>query len=392
VGALLAMATGAFCFVAMETLPVGLLPLIAAGLHTSVAGAGMLVTGYGVTVAVMSLPLAYATRRVPRRLLLSVLLAVFVVATAASGLAGNYPELLGARIVVALSQSVFWSIAGPAAAGLFSVGVRGRAAATVFGGSALAPMLGVPAGTWLGQQAGWRAPFLALAGVGLIAFVALATLMPSRPAGTGHAAAGTHPSAQRYSLFVAVTILSVTGLFIPFTYTSPYLTQVAGFSALAVGPVLLLRGVVDLGGVVLGGLLVDRHPNLVLVGSLGLFAVSSVGMWAFSGSQVVVAATLAVSGFTLGAISPAQTQRILEVAPGNADVATAGASAAFNVGIAGGAAVGALVLDGWDLRATALVGGLVAAVSVAVAAVDPLLSRRARSREEPRPHAAAPGS
>jgi MFS transporter, DHA1 family, inner membrane transport protein len=112
VAALLAMAMGAFCFVAMETFPVGLLPLIADSYHISLSNAGMLVTGYGLTVAVMTLPLAYLTRRVRRRLLLSVLLAVFVLATLGSGLAPTYPLLVGARVVVALSQSVFWAVVG----------------------------------------------------------------------------------------------------------------------------------------------------------------------------------------------------------------------------------------------------------------------------------------
>jgi DHA1 family inner membrane transport protein len=376
VGALLAMAAGAFCFVAMETLPVGLLPQIAGDFGVSLAGAGMLVTGYGLTVAVMSVPLAYATRGVPRRLLVPMMLAVFAVGTLGSALAPSYGILLGARVVVALSHSVFWAVVGPAAASLFSVSVRGRAAATVFGGSALAPMLGVPAGTWLGQQAGWRAAFLALAAAGLLAFVTLAVLMPATPAGAGHAATGTSPSVLRFGLLTALTIVTMTGLFTTFTYTTPYLTDVAGFSALAVSPVLLLRGVVDFLGVVLGGLLVDRHPDLVMIGTIALTSVSLLGTWAFPGSQAVVAATMALTGFALGAMSPAIAHRVLEVAPGSSDLASAANSAAFNVGIAGGAALGALVLGAAGLRETALAGGLIVALGVATAVADPLITRR----------------
>jgi DHA1 family inner membrane transport protein len=370
------MAAGAFCFVAMETLPVGLLPLIAGDFGVSLAGAGLLVTGYGLTVAVMSVPLAHATRTVPRRLLLPVLLAVFVVATAGSALAPSYGVLLGARVVVALSQSVFWAVVGPAAASLFPVSVRGRAAATVFGGSAMAPMLGVPAGTWLGQEAGWRSAFYVLAGLGLLAFAALAVLMPATPAGAGHAATGTSPSVQRFWLLNGLTILAITGLFTAFTYTTPYLTDVAKFPALAVGPVLLLRGVADLLGVALGGLLVDRRPDLVMVGTVVLTAVSLLGMWAFGGSQAVVAVGLALTGFAIGAMSPAFAFRVLETAPGSSDLASATQSAAFNVGIAGGAALGGLVLGVAGLRATALAGGLVVLLAVLAAAADPLIARR----------------
>jgi DHA1 family inner membrane transport protein len=353
VGALLAMAAGAFCFVAMETLPVGLLPLIADGFDVSLPSTGLLVTGYGLTVAVMSVPLAYATRRIPRRFLLSAMLGLFVLATVASALAPTYGALQVARVVVALSQSVFWAVVGPAAASLFPITARGRAAATVFGGSAMAPMLGVPAGTWLGQQAGWRVAFLALAGVGLVAFLLLATLMPTTPVGQGHAAVGTSPSVLRYWLLVAITILAIAGLFIAFTYTTPFLTDVTRFSAAAITPVLLLRGALDLAGTVVGGILTDRRPNLV-----------------FAASKPATVGLLALTGFAMGALSPVLTYRVLEVAPGNTDFAAAGTSAAFNVGIAGGASAGGAVLLFSGLQSTALVGGVVVLVALAVAVFD----------------------
>ena len=393
VGALLALAAGAFCFVAMETLPVGLLPLIATGFHVSLPNAGLLVTGYGLTVAIMSVPLAYATRRIPRRFLLSAVLGLFVLATLASCLAPTYEALLVARVVVALSQSVFWAVVGPAAASLFPVAARGRAAATVFGGSALAPMLGVPAGTWLGQQAGWRAAFLALAGVGLVAFLLVATLMPTRPVGQGHAATGTAPSALRYWLLVAITILAVTGLFVAFTYTTPFLTEVTRFPAAAISPVLLLRGVLDLAGTVAGGILTDRHPNLVFVGSLALIVVSLIGAWTFATSKPATAWLLGLSGFALGSVSPVLTHRVLEVAPGSTDFAAAGTSAAFNVGIAGGSSAGGAVLILTGLRSTALVGGVVVLVALALAAFDAVAARvRPPSSAALAPDAAAGGN
>ncbi|WP_305785659.1 MFS transporter [Symbioplanes lichenis] len=370
IGALIAMAVGAFCFVAMETLPVGLLPLIAGDFGISLPGAGLLVTGYGLTVALMSVPLAHLTRKVPRRRLMAVLLAVFVVATGASAWAATFELLLGARVAVALSQSVFWAVVGPAAASLFSVEVRGRAAATVFSGSALAPMLGVPAGTWLGQQAGWRSAFFALAGLGLLALVLVVALMPSLPVGEGHAATGTAPSTRRYVLLVVLTVLVVGGIYAAFTYTTPFLTDVAKFPESAVSAVLLLRGVVDLAGVIVGGMLVDRRPHLVLIGSVALTLVSLLGLGVLGPSRVATATLLALSGFALGAMSPALTARVLEVAPGNSDLASAGTSAAFNLGIAGGAALGGLVLGPGGLRATALIGGVLVAAALALTVLD----------------------
>jgi DHA1 family inner membrane transport protein len=380
VAALLALAMGAFCYVAMETMPVGLLSLISEDFGVSLADAGMLVTGYGLTVAIVSVPLAYATRRVPRRLLLSVLLGVFVLATLVSAAAESYLLLLGARVVVALSQAVFWAVVGPAAAGLFPLRVRGRATATVFGGSALAPMLGVPAGTWIGQQAGWRWTFVALAGFGLLALLLIATLMPTTPVGAGHAATGTAPSVRRYWILVATTVLAITGLFTAFTYTAPFLTDASGFPAAALGPLLLVRGVVNFSGIVVAGAVVDRRHRATMVGSLLALVVSLAGAYLFVGSQLAVAVMLALSGFALGALTPALQNRVLEVAPGSSDLASAGNSAAFNVGIAGGAFLGGVVLSGAGAAATALVGGLVAAAALLLVLLEPIIAPDSRDR------------
>ena len=128
----------------------------------------LLLDSSGLVVVAASLPLAHLTRRVPRRLLLSGLLAVFVLASWASAAAPSYGVLLAARVVTALSQALFWSIVVSTAAGLFPPRLRGRVIAVVFAGSSLAAVLGLPVGTWFGQQAGWRTAFLALSGVGLL--------------------------------------------------------------------------------------------------------------------------------------------------------------------------------------------------------------------------------
>lgn len=375
-GALAALAVGAFCYVAMEALPIGLLPLISADLGVSLTGAGLLVTGYALTVAVVSVPLAYATRRIPRRILMTALLAVFVVATVVSGLAGDYVLLLIARLVVALSQAVFWSVVGPAAASLFPQRVRGKATATVFGGSALAPMLGVPAGTWLGQQAGWRWAFLALAGFGLLAFVMLAVLMPAAPVGESHAASGTAPDARRYAVLLVVTVLAVTGIFSALTYTAPMLTEVTGFPDAALSPLLLLRGVADLGGIVVAGFLIDRSQRAAMIVSVAALGASLLGTYAFAASAVAMAVCLALSGFAHGLLAPALQNRVLEVAPGNSDIANAGDSAAFNLGIAAGALLGGLTLTFAGLAATALAGALSVAPALALVLLEPAIARR----------------
>ena len=205
VGALAVLGGSAFCFVSGETLPVGLLPVISSSLHSSLSATGLLVTVYALVVVVVSAPLTHLTRHIPRRYLLSGLLGVYVVATLAAAAAPGYWWLMAARVVTALSQAVFWSIAPVTAAGLFPPEKRGRAVAGVLVGGPLGILVGLPAGTWIGQQAGWRVPFVVLSGLGLAGVAAVALLVPTTKPSESQAAAGTGPNARRYWMLVATT-------------------------------------------------------------------------------------------------------------------------------------------------------------------------------------------
>jgi DHA1 family inner membrane transport protein len=252
----------------------------------------MLVTGYGLTVAVVSVPLTRLTARMPRRVLLSGLLAVFVVTTWISVAASNYWVLLAARLATALSQAIFWPVAVVAAAGLFSPRVRGRAATIVFGGGSLAIVLGVPAGTWLGQQAGWRVSFVALSGLGVLALVAIAVLLPSGAPGQSHTAVADTPDARRYWFLVVTTALAVSGFFTVFTYITVFLTEVSGFSAGTISPLLLVYGVVDFAGLTCAGVVVDRSARVTMIASVALLAASLLGLYVLGSGRAGAVALL----------------------------------------------------------------------------------------------------
>lgn len=371
IGVVVALAVAAFCYGTTENLPIGLLPLIAADMRTSLSTTGLLVTGYGMTVAVVSVPLTRAVVRVPRRPLLSGLLVAFVISTLASVIATTYWILLAARVVTALSQAVFWPVAAVTAAGMFSPRVRGRAASVVFGGGSLAVVLGVPAGTWLGQQAGWRVAFLSLSGLGLLALVAVTVLVPGAVRGGGGGAAGDHPDARRYRLLVAAVVLGVSGVFTTQTYISAFLTRVGGVAESDISAVLMAQGIADVVGLVVAGTVVDRGPRKAMTVSTALIAAALCGLYLVGGTPWAAAGMVALCGFALPGMVAALQSRVLEVAPGNTDVASAGTSAAFNVGIGGGALVGGLLLPAFGVRATALAGGLLVAAAVAVLLAEP---------------------
>lgn len=379
VGALAALSTSAFIFVTTETLPIGLLLLISADLDVSPSAVGLLVTGYGLVVVVSSIPLTHLTKNVPRRWLLPTVLGVFVAFSVVSVATSNYWVLMASRMVIALSQALFWSVVVSTAAGLFSPRVRGRVLAVVFAGSSLAAVVGLPVGTWLGEQMGWRAAFLVLSGCGVLTLVAIAGLLPSGRPGQTHAVTGTTPDARRYWQLIVTTTLGVTGTFTAFTYVTPFLTEVALFSAAAIGPLLLLRGIAGVLGVGVGGVHVDRSPWGATVTPLVLQAGALLGMYFFGESKVVAAGLSALAGLAFSAFASVVGTRVLQVAPGHVDVAGAGSSTAFNVGITAGALLGSVLLTTFDVRVTALAGGLLTLAAVGVALAEP---RRASAESE----------
>ena len=368
--AVAALALGAFAFGTTENLPIGLLPLMADDLDVSASTVGLLVTGYGVVVAVVSVPLVRLTVRVGRRPLLTGVMAVFLVMTFASAAAPGYGSLFAARLVTALAQAVFWPVAVVAAAGLLPPEARGRAAAYVFGGGSLAIVLGVPAGAWLGRAAGWRASFAALGVICLVSFAALAALLPRGEAGGRDPVPASAPDARRFRLLVVTIMLLVGGVFTAFTYITEFLTRVSGFPDSAISPLLLANGAADIAGVVVAGIVVDRGPRALLAGSAAVLAAALLGLFAFGAAAVPAVLMLVLLGIGLPCAATAFQARVMESAPGDTDVASAWTSAAFNVGIAGGALFGGVLLPVTGVRGTALAGAAVAGTALAVIGAD----------------------
>lgn len=380
--ALCALMTATFCVVTTEHLPAGLLPQISSGLGVSLSAAGQLVTGYALTVTLLTVPLTYVTRRIPRRPLLLGLMTVFVLAGLGSALAPNYALLLVSRAVTALVHAVFWAVVTVTAIGLFPPAVRGRILAMVYGATSMATIVGVPAGSWIGQHAGWRVAFVALSGIGLIALATVAYFLPATAVAQPHTDDTAVPDTSRYVVLLVTIVLALAGLSMAFTYTVPFLTEVTGFSVAAVAPLLLLRGAAGVATVTVAGNLADRHPRLATTAPVALLSLSLIGMYLAGTIPVMVALLMATSGVAVFVMITTLTNELLAVAPGNLYIASAGGNAVFNAGTAVGAASGGLVLSDISVRGTALAGGLLAAAAVAVLLVDQRIRRAPRGARE----------
>lgn len=374
--ALAALSLGAFSYVTTELLPIGLLTSIAEDLSRSVSSVGLLVSGYAVVVVLVSVPLTQLTRTVPRRTLLAGMLAVLVVAALGSAFAPSYELLFAARLVTALTQALFWSVVGSATVHLFPPALRGRALSLLFMGSSMAPVVGVPAGTWLGQQYGWRMAFAAMAVLAAVTGIAVATLLPGAGGAGDMQARGDDPHRRKYGVLVVVTALAITGGMTAFTYVTPFLLDVARFADSSLAVLLSVSGVAGLFGALAVGPFLVRHSRGVVVAALGVQSVAVAGLFVLGEHQPAVVVLLALLGATISALATAFTARALHVAPGRTDLASAGVSSAYNVGIAAGSFLGGEVVDRYGVRSVALAGASFVLAALLAAVLEPAVARR----------------
>ncbi|GAA0425117.1 MFS transporter [Leifsonia naganoensis] len=344
---LIALALGGFGIGLTEFVIAGLLPEVAADFHVDEAAAGWLISGYALAVAVGAIALTAAATRIPRKAALLGLMVLFIVGNLLSALAPTYAMMLGGRVVAALCHGAFFGIGSVVAAGLVGPEKRARAIAIMFTGLTAANVLGVPLGTLLGQAAGWRSTFWAITGIGVIALIGVAVLVPREAADSGTTSLRRELSAFRSGqvwLSLVATVLGFGGMFGAFTYIAYTLTGVSGFAAGAVPWLLILFGLGLFAGNWVGGRLADRSIDRTLLVLLAVLAVVLVGFALVAGMPVPAVIALVLMGAAGFATVPALQLRVLTYADHAPTLASGANIAAFNVGNAIGAWLGGLTI------------------------------------------------
>jgi DHA1 family inner membrane transport protein len=382
--ALLALTAGAFGIGTTEFVIMGLLLQVAADLHVSLATAGLLISGYALGVAIGAPLLTIATRAMPRKTVLLVLMAIFTLGNIACALAPDYATLMAARVVTSLAHGTFFGVGSVVATGLVAPERRASAIAVMFTGLTAATVLGVPAGAWLGLHFGWRAAFWAVAFIGLTALAVLAAFVPR-----DRADAAPGPLADELAVLarpqvwlgLGMTVFGFAGVLAVFTFVQPLLTRVTGLSAAAVSPAMLLFGAGLALGNLLGGRLADRAPMPAVLGTLLALALvlASMDLWIhLSVPAMVFLVVLGVAAFAT--VAPLQVRVLDQAAGAGRNLASSLNIAAFNLGNALGAWVGGLVIDhGPGLRALGAAGAALTLAGLGLA----LWSRRLERRDAP---------
>ncbi len=384
--ALLALAISAYAIGTTEFVVVGLLPTVASDLNVSLPLAGMVVSVYALGVTFGAPVLTALTGRIRRKPLLLGLMGVFVAGNLLAGVSPNYETLLMARVLSAFAHGVFFSVGSTIAADLVPEDKRASAIAVMFSGLTIAIVTGVPLGTWIGQNFGWRATFLAVSALGVIGGLGVAALVPARlsqPPAAGLGAQLGVLAKPRLLLAFAITALGYGGTFVAFTFLAPILETITGFSSATVSLVLVLYGAAIAVGNVVGGRLANRRPVRALAWLFALQALVLIVFTFTADAKVPALITLAGMGALAFANVPGLQLYVVQLAqrhaPGAVDVASALNIAAFNLGIAAGAFFGGQVVSSpLGLGATPWVGGLFVLGGLVLTLASGALDRRER--------------
>ncbi|MFF4362095.1 MFS transporter [Streptomyces sp. NPDC001604] len=382
--ALLALAVVAFGIGTTEFATMGLLPQIADGVGVSVPHAGNLVSAYALGVVVGAPVLTGIGARIPHKRLLLLLSGLFVVGNIASALAPDFGLLFAARFLAGLPHGALFGVGAVVASRLVAPERAARAVSRMFLGLTVANIVGVPAGTALGQHFGWRSAYAAVAVIGLVALAALALFVPHQPRGSQSGirhelrAMGN----RQVAIGLATAVVGFGGFFAVYSYLVPMLTHLTGISDSSTTLVLALYGVGMTLGTLIAGPLTDRALRPTLYGGLALLAAALMTFYFTVHSTVPALATITFIG-AMGAFVTTPVQMLLMTKAKNAPtMAAASNHSAFNLANAGGAWLGGLAISaGWGWASPDLVGAALALAGLGLALMGGLMDRGGRHSE-----------
>ena len=379
--ALLSLAIGSFGIGMTEFVMMGLLPQIAQDLlpglwrtshEDAIAQSGVLISLYALGVVIGAPTIAGLVARFPRHRVMIGLALALTVFNALTVVLPSFGLVGASRLLAGLPHGAYFGIGALVAADVLGPGKRAKGVAFILTGLTIANVVGVPLGTFLGQQWGWRSAFLVVTVVFAIATVCIARFVPKHPGDAGRtlrSELGVFRVGQVW-LTLGIGAIGFGGFFAVYSYVAPLVTEVAGSPEWAVPIVLVIVGLGMTVGNLLGGYLADRDLRLTLL--LGMGALALV-LWllALLSFQIVLLAIFAFAvGLVSSVLSPAIQTRLMDVAGDNQSIAAAMNHSALNIGNSLGAFLGGVVIAvGWGFTAPAWIGAALAVVGLAITAV-----------------------
>ena len=370
---LIALAAGAFALGFAEFVLMGIITNVAAGVGVTVPEAGGFISAYAIGVCFGTLILVFGHSIAPKRLLMAFMLLCFT-GNAMAALAPSAGMLTVARFISGMPHGAFFGTATIAARAMADKGQEGRAVAVMVLGQTLANTIGVPFGTLLAGMVSWRSAFVFVAIWALCSLLLIWRLVPQIEAVADAGLAGQFRFLGKPDPWIVLgaVFLGNTGIFCWWSYVSPWLETVGGWSATMLPALLVLAGLGMIVGSQLGGRAGDRlTPGWASAIGQGIACVAMLLIYAFSGSLASSAALMVLCCCGLFFPSSPQQLAMVEVGQGGGEmIGSACVQVAFNGGNAVGAQIGQAVLSsGATYNVPALAGAPITAGAVALLAL-----------------------
>jgi predicted MFS family arabinose efflux permease len=377
------LALGIFAMVTSEFVVAGLMPQMAAGLDVSIPQVAYLITAFAVAMAFGGPVLTVLVLRLRPKTALMVLFGIFLAGNVLAAVASGYGAMVVARLVTGMAAQAFFGASISMCAVMVRAEVRGRAFAVVMNGLMLGTLLGLPLATMVGEAWGWRAAFWAISALAVVAVIATIGGVPDMP----HVARG--PLRKELGVFrrprlwlVLSTSLFVIGAtFSAFSFLSPILTGLSGFTTGSVPLLLVAYGAATVVGNTIVGRLADRHALAVLFCGLALNLLFLAGFALFaqvSAAAVAFMLGIGLVGVTMNPAMGVRVQRAGNVGP----LVNTIHGSFITSGIIIGSAVGGIAIGGFGLRAPLWLGAGLALLGLLTLVPD-LVRSRSRPGAEP---------
>lgn len=337
-----------FIFNMSEFMPIGLLTDISKDFGISESRAGLIISVYAWAVAIISLPIMLALRKMQYRMMLLMTVFMFAVFQIISGVSSSYWMLMVSRLGVAVAHSIFWSIAAPLAVRVVSKDYEKLALSTVAAGTSIAMIIGLPLGRIIGLALGWRMSFIIIASVSILVLILLVAVFP-KVENPGTFTVKRLPDIFRNKVLMGIYIIVavfVTGYYTGYSYIEPFLAHTGIFSENMITVALTLFGLAGIGGSVLFTRYYDRTRFRFMVTALGgaSMCLLLLNLVAFSVWTVMVVCM--VWGVCSISFNVSTQNEAIRAAPDDAvPIAMSLYSGIYNVGIAMGSIIGGLVTD-----------------------------------------------
>jgi DHA1 family inner membrane transport protein len=376
---LLTLTLAAFAIGTTEFAVQGLLPEVAASLGVSIPQTGLLVTGYGLGVAVGGPIVAIAANGLRRKTILLFLLGIFIVGHVLGAIAPNYLVLMIARIVASFCHGSFMGVGSVVAVGIVREDRRASAVALMWAGIASANILGVPAGAAIGHSFGWRATFWAIAALGAIALAAIARWLPDGGPVERVKIAQEFRVLRKPQvlLTLALSVCVCAATFSVFTFIAPLLLDVTGATPGALPVYLLLFGTGGVIGMQIGGRFADRHLMASIIGAFIADAIVFLVLFVALREPAPAYLMMFVWGFSFYFMGAPIQLRVVEAAREAPNLASTMIHSGFNLGIAVGPIVSAAALaNGLTYAHLPLCGAILSSIGIVLALWSARLDRR----------------